>query len=74
MTLNGWRGGGSTDLLIMIFVSTAGFDQDETLGAFGLLFAQRFALHVLDREVVRVLVHVLERGKDFAHVPFDDVE
>ena len=29
---------------------------------------------MLDREGVGVLVHVFERGKDFAHISFDDVE
>ena len=64
----------NTDLLVVLFIPAAGFDEDETPSALSLFFAQAFALPVLDREVVGVAVHVFERGKDFAHVSFDDVE
>jgi len=57
----------------MLFVSAAGFDEDEVLSTFGLLFAQCFTLPMLDRDVIGVPVHVFERGKNFAHVPFDDI-
>jgi len=57
----------------MLFVSTAGFDEDKILSTFGLLFAQRFTLPMLDRDIIGVPVHVFERGKNFAHVPFDDI-
>lgn len=56
----------------MRFVSAAGLDKDETLGTFRLLFAHRFTLPVLDREGVGIPIHIFERGKDFAHILFDD--
>ena len=62
------------NLLVVFLVPPAGFDENETLGALGLLFAQCFALSVLDRDGVGVLIHVFERGKDFTQIPFDDFE
>ena len=64
----------STNLLIVLLVSAARLDQDETFGTFDLIFAQRFALPVLDGKGVGIPVHVFERGKYFTHVPFDDIE
>lgn len=58
----------------MFLISAAGLDEDETLSTFCFLFAQRFALFVLGRERVGFLIHVFERGKNFTHVPFDNVE
>lgn len=56
----------------MFLVSTAGLDEDEALGTLGLLFAQSFALPVLDRQGVGILVHVFERGQDFTHILLHD--
>jgi hypothetical protein len=64
----------NANLLVVLFVSAAGLDEDETMSAFGLLLAQPFSLSVFDRERVGVPVHVFERGEDFGHVPLDDFE
>ena len=57
----------------MLLISATGLNEDKTPGTFRLFFTQRFALSMLDREHVRSPVHVLERRKDLAHIPFDDV-
>ena len=58
----------STNLFIVLLVSAARLDQDETFDTFDLFFAQRFALPVLDGKRVVIPVYVFERGKDFTYV------